>query len=130
MELQWLVVPSLCLSIHPAQLGKPVGVISDVFYPKDVAVNSAGEIIIADYNGVSVFNKNGMLKCSCVYVVNTGKHKVSVFTMEGEYVTSFGQRGNGEGEFKYPWGVCVDKDVFVYVCDCNNNRVQILRNKR
>ena len=28
-------------------------------------------------------------------------------------------------DFNSPLGVCVDKDGFVYVCDINNNRVQI-----
>ena len=61
----------------------------------------------------------------CVYVASSGGHCVSVFTTEGEYVTSFGKGGSGEGDFIYPWGVCVDKDGYVYVCDTNNNRVQI-----
>ena len=60
-----------------------------------------------------------------VYVADVDGACVSVFTTEGGYVTSFGQRGVSEGEFRYPSGVCVDKDGFVYVCDCNNNRVQI-----
>ena len=60
-----------------------------------------------------------------VYVASNGGHCVSVFTTEGEYVTSFGKCGSGEGDFKYPWGVCVDKDGYVYVCDANNYRVQI-----
>ena len=60
-----------------------------------------------------------------VYVASCGGHCVSVFTTEGEYVTLFGKRGSGEGDFTYPWGVCVDKDGYVYVCDANNSRVQI-----
>ena len=60
-----------------------------------------------------------------VYVADWGGHCVSVFTTEGGYVTSFGQCGGNEGDFKHPSGVCVDKDGFVYVCDCHNNRVQV-----
>ena len=56
-----------------------------------------------------------------VYVVDSDCHCVSVFTTEGEYVTLFGKWG----DFIYPSGVCVDKDGYVYVCDANNNRVQI-----
>ena len=59
-----------------------------------------------------------------VYVTNFGGHYVSVFTTAGDYVTSFGQRGSGEGDFNCPCGVCTDKDGFVYVADCDNNRVQ------
>ena len=60
-----------------------------------------------------------------VYVVDHVKHCVSVFTTKGEHVTTFGQGGSGDGDFNGPLGVCVDKDGFVYVCDFNNNRVQI-----
>ena len=40
-------------------------------------------------------------------------------------MTSFGQWGSNEGDFNLPYGVCVDKDGFVYVCDYANNRVQV-----
>ena len=60
-----------------------------------------------------------------VYVVNYGKHCVSVFTTKGEHVNTFGQWGSGNHDFNYPVGVCVDKNGFVYVCDLNNKRVQI-----
>ena len=60
-----------------------------------------------------------------VYVVNWGGHNISVFTTQAQYVTSFGQRGKREGEFYGPWGVCVDRDGFVYVCDYSNYRVQV-----
>ena len=60
-----------------------------------------------------------------VYVASSDGHCVSVFTTEGEYVTSFGKYGSGEGDFRYPWGMCVDKDGYVYVCDTANQRVQI-----
>ena len=60
-----------------------------------------------------------------VYVAEWGGHCVSVFTTEGGYVTSFGEWGDNEGTFKYPSGVCVDKDGFVYVCEYGNNRVQV-----
>ena len=60
-----------------------------------------------------------------VYVASYSGHCVSVFTTEGEYVTSCGKWGWGEGEFIYPWGMCVDRDGYVYVCDYNNHRVQI-----
>ncbi len=34
-------------------------------------------------------------------------------------MTTFGKRGSNEGDFNWPYGVCVDKDGFVYVCDHN-----------
>ena len=55
-----------------------------------------------------------------VYVASYYDRCVSVFTTEGEYVTS------KYGDFIYPSSVCVDKDGYVYVCDSGNNMVHIL----
>ena len=60
-----------------------------------------------------------------VYVSNREAHSIYVFTTEGEHVTTFGQRGSGEGNLLKPYGVCVDTDGFVYVCDKFNDRVKI-----
>ena len=59
-----------------------------------------------------------------VHVANKGKHNIEVYTTKGDHVTSFGQWGSNDGEFKYLYGVNVDKD-FLYVCDSYNNRLQI-----
>ena len=67
--------------------------------------------------GVGVFGQY-------VHVAEYKGHCVSVFTTEGEYVTSFGKCGSGEGDFNAPRGICVDKDGFVYVCDYSNHRIQ------
>ena len=61
-----------------------------------------------------------------VYVADTHNHNISVYTTMGEYVTTLGQEGSNEGEYSCPRGVCTDKDGYIYVCDCGNNRVQIL----
>ena len=60
-----------------------------------------------------------------VYVCNNWAHNVCVFTTEGKLVTIFGQHGNKSGEFAIPYGVCIDADGFVYVCDADNWRVQV-----
>ena len=60
-----------------------------------------------------------------VYVSNNTGNNISVFTTEGEHVATFGQEGKGEGDLTSPYGVCVDRDGFVYVCDQANRRIQI-----
>ena len=61
-----------------------------------------------------------------VYVGNAGGHNVSAFTTAagGHPVTSFGQYGGEEGEFKDPCVICVDNHFIVYECDYVNYRVQ------
>ena len=60
-----------------------------------------------------------------MYVTDVVLHDVSVFTTEGAYVTSFGHCDSEEGCFYCPFGLCVDRDGFVYVTDRDNNRVQV-----
>ena len=61
-----------------------------------------------------------------VYVADNGNHNISVYTTMGEYVTTLGQEGSNKGKYSNPGGVCTDKDGYIYVCDHDNNRVQIL----
>ena len=60
-----------------------------------------------------------------VYVSELGEHCVSVFTVAGDFVCSFGRRGRGEGEFFNPFGVSVDREGVLYVCDLDNYRIQV-----
>ena len=84
-----------------------------------------------DRNGINVLTRPLGICVSgqFIYVCNNGRdtdnHNVSVFTTEGEYVTTFGHMGNGEGEFDTPVGVGVDTHGFIYVCDRGNNRIQV-----
>ena len=59
-----------------------------------------------------------------VYVSNLKGHNVSVFTTSGDYVTSFGQQGNKEGEFTQPTSLTVDLNSVLIVADWKNSRVQ------
>ena len=59
-----------------------------------------------------------------VYVSDYNNHHVSVFTAdEGQYVTSFGKKGDGLGEFKCLGSVTIENGA-LYVCDRYNHRVQ------
>ena len=60
-----------------------------------------------------------------MYVTDIILHNVSMFTTERSYVTSFGHYGSEEGCFRYPQGLHVDRDGFVYVANIYNNRVQV-----
>ncbi len=92
-----------------------------VFSKEGVFLHSFG----CDSKGVKrLETPYGVCVSGCyVYVTNFEGDYVSVFTTSGDYVTSFGQHGH-VGDFHGPYGVCVDKDGFVYVADWYNDRVQ------
>jgi len=60
-----------------------------------------------------------------VYVAEWWNNRVSVFHTSGAFITSFGRRGSGEGELEFSHGITTDQDGFLYVCDTENNRIQI-----
>ncbi|NPV08707.1 MAG: TIGR03663 family protein [Anaerolineae bacterium] len=59
-----------------------------------------------------------------VYVVDSGNHRVQVFTPQGQFLHSWGGPGNGPGQFTEPWGIAVAPNGDVYVADTWNHRVQ------
>ena len=72
-------------------------------HPTDIAVSSDGDIFVSD----------GYAN-SCIH------H----FSAKGRYIKTWGSWGSGPGQFITPHGIWVVDDR-VYVCDRENNRVQI-----
>jgi len=64
-----------------------------------------------------------------LYLTIDGLHQIFLCdSQNGKILTEFGNvnPSSKDGEFQYPYGVSV-ADQFIYICDCSNNRVQILR---
>lgn len=70
--------------------------------PRGVAVDREGNVLFTD----------------------TGTHRVRVIAPDGTYITSFGKRGSGPGEFEEPVGIAAAADGSVYVADAGNARIQ------
>ena len=62
-----------------------------------------------------------------VYVTERDNHHVSVFTSDGQFLTSFETKGMDHGEFMWPVGLTVDTNGIVYVCDTGNNKIKVFR---
>lgn len=60
-----------------------------------------------------------------LYVVDTTAHRVNIFNPDGKLASSFGARGDGDGEFNYPTLLWRDAQGRLYVTDSLNFRVQI-----
>ena len=81
-----------------------VGPIQDLYYPMGIAVDSLDN----------------------VYVADTFNDRVRKFTSSGVFVSKWGSRGSGDGQFNGPIAIAVDSLGNVYVADCDNDRVQKL----
>ena len=57
-----------------------------------------------------------------LYVVDTKLNKIFVFSLNGELLTEYGKRGNGNGEFNFPVFITASQNI--YVVDAMNHRVQ------
>jgi hypothetical protein len=64
---------------------------------------------------------NGELYVSDGY----GNARVHHFTASGEFIASWGEPGTGPGQFNLPHSVWVHTDGRVFVCDRENDRIQI-----
>ena len=60
-----------------------------------------------------------------VYVSDSCNHRISIFTAEGQFVSSFSNKGKRQGEFSSPRELAVDRNGVVYVCDRDNDRLQL-----
>ena len=134
--------------LDPTQLGHPVRVVTDLNHPYGIAYNSQEEMIVSEWGGhrVSIFKIRGQGKIRTfgshgdrphemrypagiatddadnIYV--SSWHKLQKFTSKGELIKCTGEKGKKEGEFDDPCGLTL-YDNEVYVCDCNNHRIQI-----
>ena len=67
-------------------------------------------------NGISVYN-------GLVYVVDTGNQRIQIFSPNGDFISSFGSSGLGEGKFLNAIGIDIDSDGNIYVTDKGNHKI-------
>jgi len=41
------------------------------------------------------------------------------------FIRKFGSQGSGDGQLSNPWGVAIDEDGNIVVCDFSNHRIQV-----
>ena len=115
-------------------------------YPWGLSVDSDGNIIVADSNNklIKIFTLSGQFlrkfggedllvdplhciqKDQYFIVSDYGDHSIKVFNTDGDFLYKFGNEGDGDGEFKKPHCLSVDKAGHLMVCDGANDRVQVL----
>ncbi|XP_068738573.1 E3 ubiquitin-protein ligase TRIM71-like [Montipora capricornis] len=112
-----------------------------------LSTDSDGNIIVADRGNklIKIFSLDGRFLRSigtegsfifpfhCIQhdnfliVSDRYRHCIKVFNKEGEFLYKFGKQGKGDGEFKRPCCLSVDKAGHLLVCDSFNHRVQVLK---
>ena len=115
--------------------------------PASVCITSDGRfIVVADFNNsrIQVFTMDGEpvfkfgdngperldhpTSCVCYkekfFVTDKNNNCVKVFDGKGQFLYKSGEKGNGDGQLKSPYGLCVDKYGNLLVCDQGNGRIQ------
>ena len=136
---------------HSSSFGRRGSNNGEFELPYNIATDAEGNVYIADCDNhrIQVFTVDGAylrqfgkegegegeLKYpvsiaidsgrNVVYVAENGNNRVSIFSTDGVFIKSFGRKGNGPAQFHSPCGIAVDKKGAVYVCDTDNNRIQI-----
>ena len=72
--------------------------------------------------GIAVDNKGYL------YVADCKLHCIQKFTLNGQFVSQFGSEGTADGNFKAPYGLVLSQSELLFVCDRNNNRIQVFKN--
>jgi DNA-binding beta-propeller fold protein YncE len=101
-----------------------------VFYVADTGL---GEVIAFDEKGKVQFEITKELSRPAglarlgdrLLIVDSELHQVVVCNLRGEFISKFGQRGRGPGEFNYPTHISVDDHNQIYVTDSLNYRIQV-----
>lgn len=61
-----------------------------------------------------------------MYILDSGNHRIQLFSPDAEYLKTIGREGQGPGELYNPDSMDLGPEGFIFVSDPNNNRIQIL----
>jgi DNA-binding beta-propeller fold protein YncE/ABC-type glycerol-3-phosphate transport system permease component len=120
-------------------------------YPTDVAFDEKGNVFVSEYGDndrIQVFDPQGnflytfgrpgrgdgelarpqsmVIHGGFVYVTDASNHRIGVFTTSGKFVRNMGGVGHNLGQFRWPYGLAMDRNENLVVCEFGNNRVQLV----
>ncbi|KAI6650842.1 Cell surface protein [Oopsacas minuta] len=69
----------------------------------------------------------GLTICGNRILISQSSNCIINYQLDGKFISKVGKFGKGNLEFDYPCGITIDAfNGDVYICDCHNNRIQIL----
>ena len=114
--------------------------------PISVCMDDEGRIIVSDLNNhrVQVLTRDGApiikfgdsgpeklnrpVGCVCYknmfIVADSGNSCLKVFNSSGNFLRKIGEKGNADGQFSIPYGVCVDRHGNILVSDRDSGHIQ------
>ena len=117
----------------------------------DIAIAPTGEVVIVDRNSnrcvvvlddklnllkligqgsgnSRLFRPNGVAVTDNVIAVSDwGGHRVKKYSLQGEFLSVIGCRGDKNGQFDDPRGLAFNNNKLLYVIDGDNHRVQVFQ---
>ena len=127
------------------QFGEKGNLKHQLDWPSGLSIDSDGNIIVADINSIKIFTLDGQflrrigeegsfsnpvhgIQHNNYFIVSDyGNNCIRVFDKRGKFLYKFGMRGAGDGKFKWPHCLSVDKAGHLLVCDSSNHRVQVFK---
>ena len=130
-----------CHEKHVRTFGQQGSGLGQLKNPTGLAVDANGLLYISGYNRINVFREDGTVVRQIgagrpmspwnvtihnhqVYIVDKGNHRISIFTLEGQFIRAIGSQGANPGQFTTPTAVAFSADGDMFVTDYSN-RVQV-----
>jgi sugar lactone lactonase YvrE len=119
-------------TVGDTRLVSPVAAVrrGSVFFVADSAL---GKVIAFDEKGRGQFVITNELERPAglallgdrLLIADSQRHQIVVCGLHGEFISTFGHRGSGPGEFNFPTHISVDGQRRIYVTDAMNCRIQV-----
>jgi DNA-binding beta-propeller fold protein YncE len=121
-------------------------------YPTDIAWDTHGNMFVSEYGDddrIQVFDqKTGQYKFTfgsfgqgdgqfirpqdmvifddLLYVTDACNHRIDVFKTDGTWLRNMGSCGSAPGQFRFPYGMDIDREGHLIVSEFGNNRIQMI----
>ena len=94
------------------------------FQYSHVIGGAGGNGKLQNVTGIAV-DKKGYL-----YVADCNLHCIQKFKLSGEFISQFGSEGTANSQFQSPYGLALSQSELLFMCDSDNNRIQVFQNEQ